>query len=119
MGGFLKNLGDCVVLDVNDDEEGWEIVCCGRKMYSFYVKKEYKSGNERLLNSKIEIILNYVEIGKMENGICSNGSSGGIYVSMKGVYIGNNLNLVEIVEKLIEFFNGKEILIVFFDGEEE
>lgn len=118
MGGFLKNLGDCVVLDVNDDEEGWEIVCCGRKMYSIYVKKEYKSG-ERLLNSKIEIILNYVEIGKMENGICSNGSSGGIYVSMKGVYIGNNLNLVEIVEKLIEFFNGKEILIVFFDGEEE
>lgn len=118
MGGFLKNLGDCVVLDVNDDEEGWEIVCCGRKMYSIYVKKEYKSG-ERLLNSKIEIILNYVEIGKMENGICSNGSSGGIYVSMKGVYIGNNLNLVEIVEKLIEFFNGKEILLVFFDGEEE
>lgn len=88
-------------------------------MYSIYVKKEYKSGNERLLNSKIEIILNYVEIGKMENGICSNGSSSGIYVSMKGVYIGNNLNLVEIVEKLIEFFNGKEILLVFFDGEEE
>ena len=119
LGGFSKNSGDCVVLDANDDEEGWETVCRGRKTHSTHAKKEYKSGNERLLNSKTETILNHVETGKMENGTCSNGSSGGIHVSTKGVYTGNNLNSFETVEKLTELSNGKETPPAFFDGEEE
>lgn len=80
---------------------------------------EKKSGNERLLNSKTETILNHVETGKMENGTCSNGSSGGIHVSTKGVYTENNFNSVETVEKLTELSNGKETPPAFFDGEEE
>ena len=55
----------------------------------------------------------------MENGTCSNGSSGGIHVSTKGVYTGNNLNSVETVETLTELSNGKETPPAFFDGEEE
>lgn len=119
LGGFSKNSGDCVVLDANDDEEGWETVCRGRKTHSTHAKKEHKSGNERLLNSKTETILNHVETGKIENGTCSNGSNGGIHVCTKGVYTGNNLNSVETVEKLTELSNGKEIPPAFFDGEEE
>lgn len=115
------NLEDCVVQDVNDDgdDEGWETVHRGRKMYGNHTKKANKT-SEKLSNGKRETKSNNLRTQRVMNGACtcSNGDVGN-HIDVKEVCKEPYLNASEASEKLSEIANDKETLAVFLDGDDE
>lgn len=83
-------------------------------MYGNYLKKVNKIF-EKFLNGKRETKLNDLRV---MNGICSNGDVGN-YIDDKEVCAEFYLNLGEVFEKLLEIDNDKEMLVFFFDGQDE
>lgn len=113
------NLEDCVVQDVNDDgdDEGWETVHRGRKMYSNHAKKANKT-SEKLLNGKRETKSGDLRMQGVTNGTCSNGDVGN-HIDDKEVCTEPYLNPGEASQELLEIDNDKETPALFLDGDDE
>lgn len=73
------------------DEEGWEIVYCGRKLYGINLWKGNKFFYDCVLSGKLDMKLNYLMLENFLNGVNCNFDVNEVY---NGEDVGSEIILV-------------------------